>query len=189
MTDRDHQVLDAAIAVFARYGPRKATMGDIAEQAGISRQTLYARYANKAEIMVAAMELISERVVESVSDAWKDASSIGECIDIFLDLAISRFFDQIRQMPDASDLLTGHSEGARAVQAIADKTKVRLLSELFETRAEMLTSRGSSPREFAEFFYSSASTFKFTARDSAHLRQLLATLKQTTMFMLGEAHA
>ncbi|WP_420410369.1 TetR/AcrR family transcriptional regulator [Hoeflea sp.] len=189
MNERDQQILDGAIAAFARYGPRKTTMGDIAEQAGISRQTLYARFANKSEIMLAAMELISERVVEAVSEAWKGTAAISERIDIFLDLAIIRFFDQIQQMPDASDLLTGQSDEARAAQSVANTTKVRLLAELFETRAEMLAAHGSSPHEFAEFFYSSASTFKFTARDASHLRQLLMTLKRTTMFMLGEESA
>jgi hypothetical protein len=54
---------------------RKATMGDIAEQAGISRQTLYARYANKDEIMAAAMQRIAERV--TACRPWHEPCGTG----------------------------------------------------------------------------------------------------------------
>lgn len=185
MTDRDQKILDAAIAVFSRYGVRKATMGDIAEQAGISRPTLYARFANKEEIMAAGMQLISDRVVSEVAEAWRSAATIGERIDIFLDCAIVRFFDQIRQMPDSADLMVGSGDGA-ASHPRAEQGKIDLLAGLFESRREALAAHGSSPQELADFFYASAASFKFTARDGKHLESLLATLKQSTMVMLGE---
>ena len=186
MADREQKILDAAIAVFSRYGVRKATMGDIAEQAGISRPTLYARYANKDEIMAAAMQLISDRVVGEVTEAWKSAETISERIDIFLDCAIVRFFDQIQQMPNSSDLMIGAGEGVPAALHVAEKGKIGLLSGLFEPHQEALAAKGSSAAQLADFFYASSSTFKFTARDSTHLESLLATLKQCTMEMLGE---
>jgi AcrR family transcriptional regulator len=185
MNDRDQRILDAAIDVCSRYGVRKATMGDIAERAGISRPTLYARYANKDEIMAAAMQLISERVVVEVTEAWRSATTISERIDVFLDCAIVRFFEQIKQMPDSSDLLTGSGDGA-APHLKAEQGKIDLLTELFAARKDVLAAHGSSPAELADFFYASAASFKFTARDGKHLASLLATLKQSAMVMLGE---
>jgi len=187
MSERLHKIIEAAIEVVSRYGVRKATMGDIAEQAGISRQTLYASYANKHEIISAAMALITDKVVRDVSQAWLSAGSISEKLDIFLDHAIIRFFEQIRQMPDSRDLLLGHGEAGPAAQQVAEQGKVKLLTTLFETRKEVLAANGSSPRELAEFFYSSCSSFKFTARDLDQLNSLLATLKRTTLMMLGES--
>ncbi|WP_394688410.1 TetR/AcrR family transcriptional regulator [Hoeflea sp.] len=186
MNDRQQQILDAAIAVFSRYGLRKATMGDIAEQAGISRQTLYARYSNKDEIIAAAMELIAGQVCHEVKEGWGPAQSIGERLDIFLDAAVVRFFDQVRQMPDASDLLIGNGDGVTGPQVAAEQGKIDLLTGLFDPYGKELAEKGSSPEELAEFFYASASNFKFTAHDLPQLRRLLATLKRTTMVMLGE---
>lgn len=187
MNDRQQQILDAAIAVFARYGVRKATMGDIAEQAGISRQTLYARYSNKEEIIAAAMQLIAEHVCHEVREGWGPAQSIGERIDIFLDAAVVRFFDQIRQMPDASDLLIGNGDGVTGPQRAAEQGKIDLLTGLFDPYGEALAAKGSSAQELAEFFYASASSYKFSAHDLPQLKRLLATLKRTTMVMLGES--
>ena len=39
------------IAVFATYGFRKASMGDLAEAAGVSRQTLYNRFSDKQAVL------------------------------------------------------------------------------------------------------------------------------------------
>tara|TARA_R110002050_G_scaffold55954_10_gene126009 strand:+ start:25895 stop:26536 length:642 start_codon:yes stop_codon:yes gene_type:complete len=186
MTERQHQILEAAIDVFARYGVRKATMGDLAEQAGISRQTLYARYANKDEIMNAAMRLITDKVVGQVRAAWLEAGSISEKLDIFLDLAIVRFFEQIKQMPDSIDLLTGYGEGGPAAQHAAEAGKIDLLRGLFEPCKDKLVANGTSPQDLAEFFYQGSASFKFTAGDLEHLKALLATLKRTTLLMLGE---
>lgn len=188
MTDRDHKILDAAIAVFSRYGVRKATMGDIAEQAGMSRPTLYARFANKDEIMAAAMQLISDRVVSEVVEAWRSADTLGERIDIFLECAIVRFFDQIKRMPDSGDLIIGGGDGAVSHHT-AERSKIELLTGLFEARKDALAAHGSSPAELADFFYTSASSFKFTARDGKHLDSLLVTLKRSAMVMLGEEQA
>src|ERR1700736_7080712 len=47
---RQKAVLDAAVAVFARYGFRKASMEEVARAAGVSRQGLYLQFANKEEL-------------------------------------------------------------------------------------------------------------------------------------------
>jgi AcrR family transcriptional regulator len=49
-------VLDAAIAVFARFGYRKTSMDDVARAAGVSRQGLYLSFANKEELFRRALE-------------------------------------------------------------------------------------------------------------------------------------
>ena len=49
-------VLDAAVAVFARFGYRKTSMDDVARAAGVSRQGLYLSFANKEELFRRAVE-------------------------------------------------------------------------------------------------------------------------------------
>ena len=49
-------VLDAAVAVFARFGFRKASMDEVARAAGVSRQGLYLQFANKEELFRKTLE-------------------------------------------------------------------------------------------------------------------------------------
>ncbi len=85
---RQLAVLDAAVAVFARYGFRKASMDEVARAAGVSRQGLYLQFANKEELfrralkhslnnqLNAAVEALSrqedglERRLVAACDAW-----------------------------------------------------------------------------------------------------------------------
>ncbi len=53
--DRQQQILDAAAAVIIRLGYDKATMNDIAEEAGTSRRTVYLYFKGKEELFEALL--------------------------------------------------------------------------------------------------------------------------------------
>jgi AcrR family transcriptional regulator len=54
-------ILDAASILYRRYGYRKTTMEDIAEEAGISRATIYLYFHGKDEIALAWGDRIAEQ--------------------------------------------------------------------------------------------------------------------------------
>jgi len=53
--ERRQQILDAAAAVITRLGYDKATMSDIAEEAGASRRTVYLYFEGKEELFEALL--------------------------------------------------------------------------------------------------------------------------------------
>jgi AcrR family transcriptional regulator len=53
--ERQQQILDAAAAVIIRLGYDKATMSDIAEEAGASRRTVYLYFKGKEELFEALL--------------------------------------------------------------------------------------------------------------------------------------
>jgi AcrR family transcriptional regulator len=53
--ERQNQILEAAVAVFARVGFRTARMDDMAEQAGLSKGALYLYYQSKDAIIAALL--------------------------------------------------------------------------------------------------------------------------------------
>lgn len=55
-----HQLLDAALQVFIERGYARASMDAVARTAGVSRKTLYARYASKAEVLTAVVNRLLE---------------------------------------------------------------------------------------------------------------------------------
>lgn len=56
--ERKNQILEAAIAAFARLGFRAARMDDIAEQAGLSKGALYLYYKSKDAIIAALLKYL-----------------------------------------------------------------------------------------------------------------------------------
>jgi AcrR family transcriptional regulator len=66
---RQRQIVDAAVAVFARRGFHLTTVDDVAEAAGISKPMVYAYVGTKEELFVACMRRESERLVAAVTEA------------------------------------------------------------------------------------------------------------------------
>jgi AcrR family transcriptional regulator len=54
--ERQQQILEAAAAVIIRLGYDKTTMGDIAEEAGASRRTVYLYFKGKEELFEALLQ-------------------------------------------------------------------------------------------------------------------------------------
>ncbi|MBB2989472.1 AcrR family transcriptional regulator [Mycolicibacterium iranicum] len=50
------QILDAAVVEFERHGFRRVALEDVARRAGVSRTTIYRRFANKDELVGAVIE-------------------------------------------------------------------------------------------------------------------------------------
>ena len=63
---KEAKVIAAATQVFMRYGYRRATMGDIAEAAGISRPALYLVFSSKEEILTAVLARVFTAALEEI---------------------------------------------------------------------------------------------------------------------------
>lgn len=70
-------ILDAATAVFLRYGFKKTLMDDLARAAGLSRQGLYLYYRTKEELFRAAVQ----RLIETTRAAGKAALACDDDIE------------------------------------------------------------------------------------------------------------
>src|SRR6266704_6227938 len=57
---RRNQILDAATTVFAEKGFYRATIKDIARQAGIANGTIYTYFASKTEVLLAILNRLNE---------------------------------------------------------------------------------------------------------------------------------
>ena len=58
--ERD-KIVDAAIRCFQRYGPQRTSMNDIADEAGISRRTLYRQFDDRPALVA---EILDRRLSE-----------------------------------------------------------------------------------------------------------------------------
>ena len=56
--------LDAALRLFAAKGYQAATMGEIARVAGASRASLYQYFSSKPQIVLGAMEMYHDDVIQ-----------------------------------------------------------------------------------------------------------------------------
>ncbi|MCV7194163.1 TetR/AcrR family transcriptional regulator [Mycolicibacterium brumae] len=72
------EVLDAALDVFAKVGIRRATVDEIANQAGLGRVTVYRRVGGKSEIVNAVLMRESQKLFTAVRDAAARADDFAD---------------------------------------------------------------------------------------------------------------
>jgi AcrR family transcriptional regulator len=62
-------ILDAALRVFGQYGFRRASMDDVAREAGIGKGTIYLSFASKEEVFQALSERLAQRMLAGAEAA------------------------------------------------------------------------------------------------------------------------
>ncbi len=70
--DRRETVLESALVTFARFGYRKASMEQVAQDAGISRPGLYFMFTSKEDLFRTAVSQALERDLAAVGDTLLD---------------------------------------------------------------------------------------------------------------------
>jgi TetR/AcrR family fatty acid metabolism transcriptional regulator len=64
-----HQILEAAVKVFARQGFHQSTVAQIAKEAGVADGTIYLYFKNKDDILVQFFSVRAKQVFESFREA------------------------------------------------------------------------------------------------------------------------
>lgn len=62
-----HKIVDAAIRCFERFGPQRTSMNDIADEAGISRRTLYRQFDDRPALVAEILDLRLSALHDSVA--------------------------------------------------------------------------------------------------------------------------
>src|ERR1700681_2119604 len=113
---RQLAVLDAAVAVFARFGYRKASMDEVARAASVSRQGLYLQFANKEELFRKAVEhSLNSQLNAAVAALSRRQDSLELRLIAACDAWSGRFVGSLGS--DAADLMCASTSLAGATLA------------------------------------------------------------------------
>ena len=73
-----HQILEAAVKVFAKHGFHQATVAQIAKEAGVADGTIYLYFKNKNDILVQFFSFRTKLVFESFREAVDGAETSAD---------------------------------------------------------------------------------------------------------------
>ncbi len=73
-----HQILEAAVKVFARQGFHQSTVAQIAKEAGVADGTIYLYFKNKDDILVQFFNYRAKQVFESFREAVDGAETSAD---------------------------------------------------------------------------------------------------------------
>ncbi len=118
-------ILDAAVVEFERHGLRRVALEDVARRAGVSRTTIYRRFAGKDELIAAVVERENVSLFADIAAELKQAGPQANYYVEAFTLSILRFRRHRvlnRMMTDEPALvleLAGRHYGA-AIDRMAD---------------------------------------------------------------------
>lgn len=90
--------------VFSNYGFRKTSMSDLAEAAGVSRQTLYNRFTSKEDILSWAMTGVSDASADLAIAALTADGSAQDRIVAFFTRWIGDYAPKIHGAPHGAEI-------------------------------------------------------------------------------------
>ena len=173
---RNAEIAMAALATVGKYGLQKTTMSDIAQAAGISRQSLYNAYSNKEELMRAAVQHFMDADLQMVKDAWNDMEGAESKLDAYFNMGPLRWYDQLKDMPNVNELLEGMSAIVEPSLKDGHVNWIELLADLLSEQIDR-----EQAREVADLVFFSAKNAKYSAANREQLERRLNLLKEMVL--------
>jgi len=150
------RILSAAENVFARFGYRRASMSQIAEEAGLTRQALYHHYAGKEALFRAVVEQLHELAYEAEAAAGFEQEQAGAGLADVLAAQIGARFrylvECVEESPQAEELLSEHQLQTRDLYQSFVEHNAELRAETIDrvcARQGICLQQGMTPRELA----------------------------------------
>jgi AcrR family transcriptional regulator len=84
-------ILDAAVTEFERHGFRRVALDDVARRAGVSRTTIYRRFANRDELVAAVIERENIALFADIADEVRRAGPTSNYYVEAFTLSITKF--------------------------------------------------------------------------------------------------
>ncbi|MGI6705610.1 MAG: TetR/AcrR family transcriptional regulator [Clostridia bacterium] len=131
---REQDILEAATRIFDKKGFHGASIGEIAEEAGIGKGTTYEYFRNKDELFIRVLEFNIERYLKELRRCIQGKSGFYEKLGAFID-----FHDSIirQRLRTAETMLLMHlgmaslnPETMEAVKLLAWELRKRIVFEL-----------------------------------------------------------
>ncbi len=185
MGKRDQQIVEAAARVFARYGIGKTTMGDIAAEAGVARQTLYNAFDGKDAVLRAVVRMAMDQALQQIRAGWAETADLGDRLQVFFDHGPIGWYDQMQAMPDSAQFLEGLHKTAQEEKLRAARLWSEALAGILSDHRPALTAAGMTPEEYADFIYNAAVNAKYDAPTRAALLSRLAALRASVLSLTG----
>lgn len=126
-------ILDAAEELFGRFGYRKTTVQEIADEAGVGKGTIYLHFESKRAVALATIDRLIQEVVDRLREIAASGEPVADRIRSMLIERVMVRFDGVQAYSGRLDeLLAGLRNDLLARRRYYFQTEAVLLSRVLE---------------------------------------------------------
>jgi AcrR family transcriptional regulator len=167
LPSKRQRAIEAGARVFLRFGFQRATMGDIAQAAGMSRPALYLVFSSKEEVFEAVVAHWIEDSLARIAAGLAGRASLGEKLRFACEIWCVEGLELALANPDVRDMT-----GLPAVRKSYGRFEACLTGILQEASAR--SGLGATPGDLARVIVSAMQGLKQTAQSAEEMRHLIA---------------
>ncbi len=183
MTEGDpttEAILAAALTLFGERGFKSTSLSQVASAAGVTRPTVYARYADKTQLFQAVLQSEYDAALAATAAAAASEGDFGDVLRRVLFAYHGTLFDRLHSLPKVDELALVQSSTAADIVAAARAALRRQLGRMI--RDQIKSGKIDSKRlpmpvpQLVELIAQSAASFKTPDTSRAQYRRSLANL-------------
>ncbi len=156
-TGRREEILSAARNIFAHYGFRRASLEEIAREAGISRTAVYHHFKNKEDIFRAVCEGIYARANEKAENAASTGEPVDRKLVALLEAQAGWIFRLLASSRHGLEVVDESNRLCGDITATWSRRSIKLLTRVLQNaqdRGELDTAAaGFTPETAAGFLF------------------------------------
>ena len=127
------EILDAADHLLARYGYKKMTMDDLAQEVGIGKGTIYLHFSSKEELVLSHIDRIIDRLKERLSAIARSDATVAIRLRLMLITRVLFRFDSVQHYSQSlNDLLAVLRPSLLARREGYFEEEARIFAEVLE---------------------------------------------------------
>jgi AcrR family transcriptional regulator len=126
-------ILDATDRLLARYGYKKMTMEDLAQEVGIGKGTIYLHFPSKEDVVLSHVDRIVARLKDELWKVARGAGTPPSRLRRMLVLRVMFRFDSVQHYTESlSDLLAALRPGLLARRRRHFEEEAEVISEVLD---------------------------------------------------------
>lgn len=181
------RVIEAAQAVFFRYGYRRVTMGDLAEAAGVSRPALYLLFCNKESIFQATLVAFTSRALAELRAGLPAQPTPRDKLRFAFEVWAVQPFRLLMDSPDAKEIIDCRLPFAKATLDQSYAAFEAELAAILAPLAARAPAQSPDPAQTARILTRAVHGFKESVTSQEELRALIDGLLTLTLAALQGA--
>lgn len=126
--DRRAQILDAAEALFLRYGFKRTSMDDVARETGIAKGTVYLSFSSKEEVFNAMVDRITTRFLRAARAAAEGGDGLEVKVLALIEYLVRAPGELLYASEHVDELLASKKLHAGAILERFDTESVALVN-------------------------------------------------------------